>query len=236
MFYDLSVTRAFVTTFAPLWFFSSKGPVKYFPQSWQFLKSCFVMFQQHRLLNFLVKAKKLKVFKAEIQEVLVHKLKKSEIGNFRVNFGSEVQISHENRYFLRKSLWKTQRIFQNSILFVHSLSNQKGSNRKKLHERNNAAWVTIWAKGVVWRWKSGGFKAPPQKKNYVIKFQKHPRGRTAFLLDKFAGPLTPDFFTTKSSLYWVIWTSRHGYIFSAIFLFTPVGWRVHCTIQLPLWT
>ena len=62
------------------------------------------MFQQHRLLNFLVKAKKLKVFKAEIQEVLVHKLKKSEIGNFRVNFGSEVQISHENRDFLRKSL------------------------------------------------------------------------------------------------------------------------------------
>ena len=99
MFYDLSVTRAFVTTFAPLWFFSSKGPVKYFPQSWQFLKSCFVMFQQHRLLNFLVKAKKLKVFKAEIQEVLVHKLKKSEIGNFRVNFGSEVQISRENRDF-----------------------------------------------------------------------------------------------------------------------------------------
>ena len=73
---------------------------------------------------------------------------------------------------------------------------------------------------AVKKW-GGGFKAPPQKKNYVIKFQKNPRGRTAFLLDKFAGPLTPDFFTTKSSLYWVIWTSRHGYIFSAIFSIHP---------------
>ena len=46
----LSATEAFVTAFAPLSFFSSMGPVKYFWQSWQCQKTFFVMFQQQKLL------------------------------------------------------------------------------------------------------------------------------------------------------------------------------------------
>ena len=41
VFQKFIAPEAFITTFQPLWFFSSKCPVKYFTQNWHFLKPCF---------------------------------------------------------------------------------------------------------------------------------------------------------------------------------------------------
>ena len=72
----------------------------------------------------------------------------------------------------------------------------------------------IWPIGIIWHWESGGLRAIHI---YVIDFQEISQG-SGFLLHKFWWPLTPNFLTAKWSL-WVIWTSLHGYFFSAIFFF-----------------
>ena len=95
----------------------------------------------------------------------------------------------------------------------------------------------IWPIGIIWHWESGGLRAIHI---YVIDFQEISQG-SGFLLHKFWWPLTPHFLTAKLSL-WVIWTSLHGYFFSASFFYlSPFGWSVMrvkqvCTKIKPAWS
>ena len=70
-----------------------------------------------------------------------------------------------------------------SLHCIHS-STKKGQIKIKLYRRNNHAGMFIWPKGIIWRWKSGGLRAP---QFYVAKFHKNPKGLT-FCYIKLGGP------------------------------------------------